>query len=178
LAEKVRNVYKRTVIPVDSVTTLSILQPHLFILPHLHILNSSTEATSTATMQLSQILALAFATTAMATVYNDNIVIPASVEGPKNAVAVDAAEFGTAVTGASAKLRAKGLEARASQQTSCEHANFQGACRTVGGINAGTCCKSLCPGFKAESKSIYSNRCLIRENRQHQRYLERCHLVH
>jgi hypothetical protein len=129
-------------------------------------------------MQLSQILALAFATTAMAKVYTDNIPIPDSVEGPSNSVAIEANTFGTAVGAASAKLRAKALQARASSMTTCEHANFGGSCRTVTGIQAGTCCKSLCPGFKTESKSIHSKRYLMRENRQYQRYLERCHLVH
>jgi hypothetical protein len=121
-------------------------------------------------MQLSQILALAFATTAMAKVYTDNVAVPASVEGPSNSVPIEADVFGTAVTAPSAKLRPKALQARDSKMTTSEHHNITGACRTVTGINAGTCCKSLYPG--------HSKRYLIRENRQYQRYLERCHLVH
>lgn len=99
-------------------------------------------------MQLSQVLALAFATTAMAKVYNDNSPVPDSVERPSDSVTMHANTFGTVVKAASAKLRPKGLQARASSIYVCEHSNFNGACLTISGIENGACCKSLCPGFK------------------------------
>lgn len=129
-------------------------------------------------MQLSQVLALAFATTAMAKVYNDNSPVPDSVGRPSVSETMQANTFGTAVKAASARRRSKALQARASSIYVCEHSNFNGACLTITGIENGVCCKSLCPGFKTESKSILSKRCLMRENRQYQRHLERCHLVH
>jgi hypothetical protein len=90
-------------------------------------------------MQLSQVLTLAFATTAMAKVYNDNSPIPDSVERPSNSVTMQANTFGTAVKAASAKLRAKALHARASSIYVCEHSNFGGACATIDGLESGVC---------------------------------------
>ena len=106
-------------------------------------------------MQLSQVLALAFATTAMAKVHNDNSPIPDSVERPSNSVTMDANTFGTAVKAASAKLRPKALQARAFSIYVCEHSNFNGACITINDVGSGVCCKSLCPGFKTESKYTF-----------------------
>ncbi|KAH6857145.1 hypothetical protein B0I37DRAFT_443708 [Chaetomium sp. MPI-CAGE-AT-0009] len=90
-------------------------------------------------MQLSQVLALAFATTAMAKVYNDNTPIPESVERPSNSVTMQANTFGTPVKAVSAKLRRKVLQARASSIYVCEHSNFNGACVTIGGLESGVC---------------------------------------
>lgn len=129
-------------------------------------------------MQFFQVLALAFATTAMAKVHNDNSPIPDSVERPSNAVPIQANAFGTAVKAASAKRHPKALQARSFGIYVCEHANFEGACLSIGGIDSGVCCKFLCPGFETEPQSTHSKRYLMRENRQYQRYLERCHLVH
>ncbi|KAI0506329.1 hypothetical protein F5B22DRAFT_660412 [Xylaria bambusicola] len=90
-------------------------------------------------MQLSHVLTLAFATAALAKVYNDNSPISDSVPGPSSAVVMQADVFGTAVGIASAKLRAKTLEARASTIVVCEDMNGGGSCLTITGIENGVC---------------------------------------
>lgn len=101
-------------------------------------------------MQLSQILALTFATTAMAKVYNDNSPIPDSVALPTDAVVMQADTFGTAVDTVSAKLRRKApLQARDFSIYVCEHSNFNGACLDLGGVASGVCCKSSQPECKS-----------------------------
>ncbi|KAH6623779.1 hypothetical protein F5144DRAFT_659009, partial [Chaetomium tenue] len=90
-------------------------------------------------MQFSQILALAFATTAMAAVFTDNSPIPTSVALPADAVVMDADTFGTAVDTASAKLRRATLHARDFSIYVCEHSNFNGACLNLNGVASGVC---------------------------------------
>ncbi|KAK4184339.1 hypothetical protein QBC35DRAFT_540533 [Podospora australis] len=91
-------------------------------------------------MQLSQVLTLAFAATALGKVYNDNTPIPASVERLSTGKTVEATDLGPAVGAVSAKLRAKALlQARAFAIYMCEHSNFGGSCITINGINSGVC---------------------------------------
>jgi hypothetical protein len=91
-------------------------------------------------MQLFQILALASAATVLAKVHNDNSPIPASVPRPSNTVTIYADDFGTAVGFMSARRHPKDLlQVRASDIVACEHANFEGACVTITGLESGVC---------------------------------------
>lgn len=109
-------------------------------------------------MQLSQVLTLAFAAIALAEVYDDNNLIPASVSQPSDTVTMDADAFGTAVAGVSAKFRPRNLiQARAFGIVVCEHSNFGGACLTINGIDSGVCCKFIGPKLsKLGPKSVPS----------------------
>ena len=89
-------------------------------------------------MQIPQVLVLAFAATALAKIWDDNTIIPASVKHPANSPTI---QSGPPEAVVSAKLRRhpKALQARDSTLYVCEHANWGGACATWGGLGNQVC---------------------------------------
>ena len=100
-------------------------------------------------MQLSQVLTLAFATTVLAKVYNDNTPIPDSVVGSPEVedVTITADEF--AVGAPSARLHRKDdIGILSSKIRVCKHGDFVKPCLTISNISDGRCCKFIKPlGF-------------------------------